>query len=90
VRVHYPTRWLSVDLRNARKGRGWWRELEEHQEVIEKGFYGLVADVVAKGGAPRRSLRYCVALDGSFGRHRASRASACNCSCLRGSRISGK
>jgi hypothetical protein len=55
----------------ARKGRGRWRDLKTHQEVIEQGLRRLVADVLAKGSAPRLSLRYCVALGGSFGDHRA-------------------
>jgi hypothetical protein len=39
--------------------------------MIEQGLRRLVADVLAKGGAPRLSLRYWVALAGSFGDHRA-------------------
>ena len=56
----------------ACKGRRWWRDLKEPQELIQQGLRRLVADVLAKGGAPRLSLRYCVALDGSFGRHRVT------------------
>jgi hypothetical protein len=39
---------------------------------IDQGFDRLAAGVLAKGGAPRLSLRYCVVLDGSFGRHRGT------------------
>jgi hypothetical protein len=61
---------IGLGLPHARKGGGWWQEREQHQEVIEQSFHRLGADVLAKEGAARRSLRYCVALGGSFGRHR--------------------
>jgi len=61
---------IGLGLPNARKGGGSWQEREQHQEVIEQSFPRVVADVLAKGGAPRGSLRYCVALGGSLGSHR--------------------
>jgi hypothetical protein len=66
----------------AREGRGWRRERKQHQEVIEQGFGRLIADVLAKGGAPRSSFRYRVAFHGSpspSDRHRSKFASTHVC-----------
>ena len=52
----------------------WWRELQQGQRAGALPLpLRLVADAGAEAGGPRQGLRYCAALDGSFGCRRGMR-----------------
>jgi hypothetical protein len=53
---------------------GWWRQLKLGQGAgALLPLLRLLADATGEAGGPRQGLRYCAALDGSFGCHRGMR-----------------